>query len=211
MHFHSEWMIVGLKSPSIGYATKDILPGIDRTKSIDARKALNHSVDITDKKLRYLNQSPSYNNEAFDQNGNVIDSRKLQPINIADDTTRVLIKNFKTPNPHKQKNGRVFNSFGRLGFVDDTKGDPDFNPHHEYNMRRMPPRAKMNNSVEDVRSMISPNSQLSEKEHVRRIRQHSNLTQMDNSPMYFTHLTFRRKMDMEINLKMKGQNHKTLV
>lgn len=31
----------------------------------------------------------------------------------------------------------TFDSFGRLGFKDNTKNDPNFNVHHEYNLRKV--------------------------------------------------------------------------
>jgi len=69
-------------------------------------------------------------------NGNsVLGTFQSHPMNINKDLPIEMIQNFKSM--HKRKNLGEIDSFGRLGFQDNTKNDPNFNPHHEYNLIRV--------------------------------------------------------------------------
>ena len=66
---------------------------------------------------------------------NILGSSTLHPIHINKDVPLDFIKNYKAVKKTNKVAG--IGTFGRLGFKDDTKGDPNFNPHFEYNQRRV--------------------------------------------------------------------------
>lgn len=115
---------------------------------------------------------------------NIMDNSGIMPINLSSKASRgVADISFQTPNPNKIMRHDGPTSFNKLGFAEDPRRDPDFNPHHEYNMRKVPRRNALNNSVESLRSITVKNNRDSERDHINRIRNQVNMTQLDHSKM----------------------------
>jgi hypothetical protein len=92
----------------------------------------------------------------------VIDPSKIHPIHINKEVPLDYIKNYSIKQNVKKTNGA--DSFEQLGFNDSYRRDPYFNPHLEYNMRKVPQRYVMNGSTE-ARSDFS-NSQYSNRSEI---------------------------------------------
>ena len=106
----------------------------------------------------------------------IVDSKSLHPNNFNKNISKEIMQNFKTPQRETRKD-RDYGSFGRLGFVDNTRGDISFNPHHEYNMSKMP---SLNNSMV-ARSNHITDSHSVDRDYAQRLRNKVNQTQLNYS------------------------------
>lgn len=148
----------------------------------------NYALDIPGTKLPKTN---GYNlkvplsgtQRSIMNSGNkVIEASKIHPIHINKEVPLDYIKDYPMKQNVKKTNGA--DSFGQLGFNDSYRQDPYFNPHLEYNMRKIPQRYAMNSSTEARSDMSnSQYSNRSEINHQIKMRNNVNRTQLERPKM----------------------------
>ncbi|CAI2361248.1 unnamed protein product [Moneuplotes crassus] len=80
---------------------------------------------------------------------NVLGNGSIHSSQVDRKIDRDSLKNYQAKN--RRSSNQTFDSFGRLGFKDNTKNDPSFNAHYEYNLRKSPIGRSLNNSVDNIR------------------------------------------------------------
>lgn len=120
----------------------------------------------------------SNRNLMMNTGSNVIGSSKVNPSSLKNNIKDDYMSNISKINRKESPS-----SFGRLGFMDSTANDPEFNPHYEYNMRKIPRRGILNNSVEVIRSVKYKSPIVSEQKHIQHLRNQVNHTQLDHTKM----------------------------
>jgi hypothetical protein len=114
----------------------------------------------------------------------ILENGSIPPISYNREMVKAISKNFQTPQRNLNRLDQ-HDTFGNLGFKDNTKRDPDFNAHYEFIMRKQPGRELKNGSILNLKSNFKIDKN-SERDHINKIRNKVNHTQLDYSNMYFT-------------------------
>jgi hypothetical protein len=114
----------------------------------------------------------------------ILENGSIPPISYNREMVKAISKNFQTPQRNLNRLDQ-HDTFGNLGFKDNTKRDPDFNAHYEFIMRKQPGRELKKGSILNLKSNFKIDNN-SERDHINKIRNKVNHTQLDYSNMYFT-------------------------
>lgn len=102
---------------------------------------------------KYNNQQSTIKKAA----SNVLENSRPKPIKLSNNVNRNMINpSFRTPLINGT-NKIQRESFNRLGF-ENSNNDNSFNPHYEYNLRKVPQRHQLNYSVELKKGDLSGSS-----------------------------------------------------
>jgi hypothetical protein len=130
-------------------------------------------------RLEMITKPERYKNSNLMRAGNkIMDRTQIQPIHINKDLPLDLIKNFGNEIKSVKRTNNGPNSFGRLGFQDDTKEDPNFNAHMEYNMRKVPRRSDLSTTLDNAKSVMEKQAAMLSQQ--ANLRNQVNRTQMDS-------------------------------